>query len=57
MGDAVRMLQAAAGLPASGCVHLADLNCDGVLTGKDALIILTFVVRPNSSLPAGCPLP
>ena len=52
--DALLVLQAAAGLPSTGCLHLTDLDCDGAVTAADARAILTHIVE-IVSLPANCP--
>lgn len=53
--DALLLLQAAAGLPPTGCAHLNDLDCDGVLTAGDARAILRHLVVMNSLLADTCP--
>ncbi|MCH7810640.1 MAG: hypothetical protein IH863_08670, partial [Chloroflexi bacterium] len=53
--DALLLLQAAAGLPPTGCAHLTDLDCDGALTAGDARAILMHLVEIVSLLPATCP--
>ncbi len=52
--DALLLLQAAAGLPPTGCANLVDLDCDGALTAGDARAILTHLVD-IVPLPANCP--
>ena len=52
--DVLLLLQAAAGLPPTGCAHLADLDCDGALTAADARAILTHLVE-IVPLPETCP--
>ncbi len=54
--DALLLLQAAAGLPPTGCANLVDLDCDGTLTAGDARAILTHLVE-IVPLPAICPQP
>ncbi len=52
--DTLLMLQAAAGLPPTGCANLVDLDCDGALTAGDARAILTHLAE-IVPLPATCP--
>ena len=53
--DVLLILQAAAGLPPTGCAHLTDLDCDGALTAADARAILAHLVEIVSLPPATCP--
>lgn len=53
--DVLLLLQAAAGLPPTGCAHLADLDCDGALTAGDARAILMHLLEIVPLLPAACP--
>jgi hypothetical protein len=49
------VLQAAAGLPPTGCAHLTDLDCDGALTAADARAILVHLIEMLSLPEANCP--
>ncbi len=53
--DALLVLQAAAGLPPTGCAHLTDLDCDGELTAADARAILVHLIEMVSLPEANCP--
>ncbi len=54
--DVLQVLQLSSGLPTGAICHQsADVNCDGLPAGVDALLILIFIAAGESPLlPGGC---
>jgi hypothetical protein len=54
VNDLLAVLQTLGGVGAAPCSGYADVNCDGIVSGLDAVIILRHVSQLTSTIP-GCP--
>ena len=54
MSDLLAVLQTVGGAGAAPCSGYADVNCDGIVSGLDAIIILLHVSQLPSTIP-DCP--
>ncbi|MCH7809128.1 MAG: hypothetical protein IH863_00940 [Chloroflexi bacterium] len=52
--DVLAVLQTLGGAAVAACSAYADVNCDGIVSGADAVIILRHVSQLPSAI-AGCP--
>ncbi len=52
--DLLAVLQTLGDFGAAPCLAYADVNCDGVISGLDAVIILRHISQLPSAV-AGCP--
>ena len=54
MSDLLAVLQTLGGTAVAPCSDYADVNCDGIVSGADAVIILRHISQLPSAIP-DCP--
>ena len=54
VGDLLALLQTLGDFGTAPCSAYADVNCDGIISGLDAVLILRYISQLPSAV-AGCP--
>ena len=54
LNDLLAVLQTLGGADSAPCADYADVNCDGIVSGLDAVIILRYISQLASAIP-DCP--